>query len=143
MRKFALVVTYAFIASAPFLMLKVELVFELLDSLTLSMLLAIGALRIGYGIVLSGAASTSRMPRTVRFLGVIFILAGIITPMIGVENIRALVDGFYQDDVWILRMGSVFALMMFGFIVYALAPRQDDANGVEQLIAAGTSGEIQ
>ena len=143
MRKFALVITCMFMASLPFFMVRADLILESLESLTFSTLLTVGALRFGYGITLVGAAGTSRMPGFLKFLGAFFILAGISTPMIGVENMRALVDAAYGDNIWGLRIGCMIAVAMFGFIAYALAPRQDDANEVQQLNTAPTTGEIQ
>ena len=143
MRKFALVLTYLFIGSIPFFMVRADLIFGLVESLTVSVLLAIAVLRVGYGIALFGAADSSRMPRFLKFLGVLFIAAGVITPFIGIENIRALFGDIYSDDVWVLRSGAVFPAIMFGFIAYALAPRQDDANDAKQVNASQATGEVQ
>ena len=59
------------------------------------------------------------MPGFLKFLGAFVILAGIATPLLGVEIIRALVDGIYKADVWILRSGCMFATLIFGFVAYA------------------------
>jgi hypothetical protein len=53
-------------------------------------LYAAAALRVALGTALVVAAPTSRTPTTLRVLGIIIIVGGLVTPLIGVE--RALRD---------------------------------------------------
>ena len=56
-------------------------------------LYVVAALRVGIGLVLLLAASASRMPRTLRIGGVVVMLAGMATPIFGVDRSRAVSTG--------------------------------------------------
>lgn len=84
----------------------------------------VAALRVAFGLILIGAAGTSRMPRTVRILGAFIVLAGIVTPFIGVEGARAIVAWWSAQGVGFMRTWAVFALVFGLFIIYAVTPRR-------------------
>ncbi|MFP6584696.1 MAG: hypothetical protein VCD00_19340 [Candidatus Hydrogenedentota bacterium] len=119
MIEFALVLTCLFAGTIVFFAVRAEFFFEMVDSLTLRRLLVAGAIRIVFGVVLIGAAAASGMPTFLKILGVLFILGGISTPIIGVDNIRAMA-AIYQRNAWIFRMVCVVPLLLFGFVAYAL-----------------------
>src|SRR5512140_1906462 len=52
-------------------------------------LYVIGALRVGMGIVLILAARNSRAPTALRVIGAVVFVAGLATPLFGVERSRA------------------------------------------------------
>jgi hypothetical protein len=67
-----------------------SLVLELARSLlTPGALYVVAAVRITFGVVLVYVASASRLPRTIRILGTVIIVAGVLTPFFGVERSRA------------------------------------------------------
>ena len=87
-----------------------------------TVLYAIAAVRVGFGIVLVWVASNSRTPRTLRVLGIFIIIAGLVTPFFGIERTRAMFD-------WWSTQGSFarawpFAAIGFGlFLAYTTSFR--------------------
>jgi len=67
--------------------------------LTPAGLYAAAAIRLVLGTALFLAAPTSRAPKTLRILGIGIIVAGVITPLLGVERARAIVVGGAGDRV--------------------------------------------
>jgi len=89
---------------------------------------AAAAVRIIFGVTLVMVAPISRAPKTLRVLGAMLVIAGIITPMVGVERSR---DVF----VWMLAQGTLFtrawAAMAVGlgvFIAYAIITSRRSAT---------------
>ena len=93
-------------------------------TLTALGLYIVAAIRIVFGLVLIGAAITSRMPRTLRILGAFIVLAGIITPFFGVERTRAIVEWWSAQSIAFMRTWVSFAIIFGLFIIYAVAPRR-------------------
>ena len=87
-------------------------------------LYAIAAVRIGIGLVLMLAAPGSRAPKTLRALGAIVFVAGLATPLFGVDRARAVADWAATQGTGLLRVGAVMALALGGFIAVAVADRR-------------------
>jgi hypothetical protein len=85
----------------------------------------VAAIRITFGLVLVGAAATSRMPRTVRILGAFIVLSGIITPFIGVERARAIVEWWSAQGLAFMRAWATLAVIFGLFIAYAVTTRRE------------------
>src|SRR5438876_555530 len=83
-------------------------------------LYAIAVLRIVIGLVLVLVAPISRAPRGLRALGVIVVLAGLATPLFGVERTRAVLDWEAEQGTALVRLGAVLALALGGFVAFAV-----------------------
>ena len=80
------------------------------------------ALRVVLGVALFFSAPTSRAPEFMRILGVVIIVAGLITPLFGLTRFRRLIDWWLARGPALLRAWAAFA---FGFgllLAYALVP---------------------
>jgi len=121
MRSAALVVGFVFIAAglvgvvAPGVLMTVGR-----DAVTPIGLYVVAAGRIVIGLVLMGASSASRMPRTLRVLGIVALVAGLTTPFLGVERARAIMDWWLSPGPVVVRLSSLFAVAVGGFIIYAV-----------------------
>jgi uncharacterized membrane protein len=87
-------------------------------------LYVIAAVRIGIGIILLLAAPVSRAPRTLRVFGIIAIIAGLATPFVGVETSRRVMDWWLAQGFGCVRLLAGIALVLGGFLAYAVAPRR-------------------
>lgn len=78
-------------------------------------LYAIAALRIGMGLVLILVAPTSRAPKVLRAIGAVVVVAGLATPLFGVERARGVADWAEAQGSSFLRgiAGLLFALGSF------------------------------
>jgi hypothetical protein len=81
------------------------------------------AVRIVFGLVLMGAAASSRAPSALRILGALIVLAGIMTPLFGVERARAVIDFLSARGTAPLRGMASLALLFGLFVLHAVAPR--------------------
>jgi hypothetical protein len=84
-------------------------------------LYAIAALRVGMGLVLMLVAPISRAPRTLRALGAIVLVAGLATPLFGVDRARAVADWAATQGTALLRGAAGLILAIGGFIAFAVA----------------------
>jgi hypothetical protein len=80
------------------------------------------ALRLVFGVALLLAAPTSRAPGVVRLLGLLSLIAGLITPFFGVERFRRMLDWWAAQGPTFMRMWAGLALAFGAFIAYAVAP---------------------
>jgi hypothetical protein len=87
-------------------------------------LYVIAALRVGFGVVLVRVAALSRAPITLRVLGVLIIIAGIITPFFGVERSRAVVEWWSAQGSTFMRVWAGIAVAFGLFIIYAVTSRR-------------------
>jgi len=90
-------------------------------------LYAVAALRVAFGLLLFFGARLSRMPQALRVLGVVIIIAGIITPLFGVERSTTALDSFASHGLVFVRVVAIFAVAFGAFIVYAISPRRRSA----------------
>ena len=83
-----------------------------------------GSFRLAMGLVLILFATRSRMPKTLRVLGVIMALQGIVPQLIGADRGREILD---QQEALLgvaaKRVGAAIALATGCFIAFAVKPR--------------------
>ena len=82
----------------------------------------VAALRIGIGLLLARVAPVSRAPKTLRILGVIAVLGGVATLFLGAERGQAILEWWSAQGPVLIRLGPGLALVLGGFIAYALTP---------------------
>ena len=82
-------------------------------------LYAIAVLRIAIGLVVVFAAPVSRAPRTLRVLGLVVIIAGLMTPWFGVTRARATLSWVASAGPLLMRLDACVGMAMGGFLVYA------------------------
>jgi hypothetical protein len=87
-------------------------------------LYVIGALRIAIGLVLLGAASASRMPRTLRVFGVVAIVAGMATPLFGVDQVHAYMNWILSEAPMFARLAGAVTVGIGSFIAYSVSDRR-------------------
>ena len=80
------------------------------------------ALRIILGVALFLAAPTSRAPEVVRILGIIILVAGLITPLFGLERFRRLLDWWSARGPAFMRVWAGFALAFGLLLAYTVVP---------------------
>jgi hypothetical protein len=84
-------------------------------------LYAIAALRVAIGLVLMLVAPISRVPRTLRVVGAVVLVAGLATPLFGVERTRAILDWESTQGTALIRVVAGLALAIGGFVAFAVA----------------------
>lgn len=93
--------------------------------LTPAGLYIIATLRIVIGLVLVRVAPDSRTPKVFRIVGILMIIAGLLTPFFGVERSRAIFDWWSSQGPLFMRLGAVAVAAVGLFIVYAVtSPRR-------------------
>ena len=95
--------------------------------LTPGALYVVAAVRIVFGLLLLLVASSSRMPRTVRVLGFMIIVAGVLTPFFGVERSQAVFNWWSAQPSSFMRAWAGLAVVFGCFVIYALRPRAQAA----------------
>ena len=91
--------------------------------LTPAGLYAAAGVRIVLGTALFLAAPASRAPTTLRILGVVIVVAGVVTPLVGVDRARAIVEWWTGQGSAFMRLWAGMALMLGLFLAYAVTPR--------------------
>jgi hypothetical protein len=86
------------------------------------------AVRIFFGAVLWWVASGSRAPNTLRILGVVIVIAGVVTPFVGVDRSLTILDWMIAQGPWFTRAWAGVALALGLFIVYAITARRRSAG---------------
>ena len=84
-------------------------------------LYVIAAIRVAIGVVLMLVAPTSRVPRTLRVVGAVVVVAGLATPLFGVERTRAILDWESTQGTALMRVVAGLVLAIGGFIAFAVA----------------------
>jgi hypothetical protein len=83
-------------------------------------LYAAAILRVVLGIALFFASPNSRSPEVIRFLGIIILVSGFITPLFGLERFRKLLNWWSVRGLTFIRIWAGFALVFGLFLAYAL-----------------------
>jgi len=84
-------------------------------------LYAVGAVRVGIGVVLMMVASMSRTPRMLRALAIFVIAAGLATPLFGVDRARAILDWEAGQGDVLRRCAAVLMLAMGSGLAFTVA----------------------
>jgi len=84
-------------------------------------LYVIAAIRVAIGLVLMLVAPTSRVPRTLRVVGAVVLVAGLATPLFGVERTRAILDWESTQGTALIRVMAGLVLAIGAFIAFAVA----------------------
>jgi hypothetical protein len=79
--------------------------------------------RVAFGVVLVVAAPLSRAPFTLRILGAMIVVGGLMTPFVGVR-LAEIILGWWSQGPDIIRAWAIGALVLGLFIVYATAQKQ-------------------
>lgn len=96
--------------------------------LTPTALYFVAAFRIGIGLVLVRVAPVSRVPAALRLVGILIIIAGVLTFFLGVEHSRAILDWWSSQGPSFMRFCLALPLALGLFLVYAVAsPRRTAA----------------
>ena len=96
-------------------------------ALTPLALYMVAAFRIAIGLVLIAVASGARMPKTMRVLGTVILLAGLATPFVGIAHSRAMLDWWAGGGVVFLRLSLCLAIATGALILYGASPRRQGA----------------
>ncbi len=79
------------------------------------------ALRLMFGLALWSAAPLSRFPTTLQVVGVIFVVAGIAMPFIGLARFKSMVAWWLNKPPSFTRVWAVATLALGVFFVWAVA----------------------
>lgn len=90
---------------------------------TPSGLYAAAAVRILLGAALLLAAPTSRAPRAIRVIGIIILVAGLITPAFGIDRFRGILEAWSAQGALVMRVWAAIALAFGWAVAYSLVPR--------------------
>ena len=86
-------------------------------------------LRIIMGASLVGVAPASRMPKTLRAIGTLIVLIGLITPLFGVERARLVLDWWVAQGETFMRIWALFPVAFGLFLLHAiLGKRPSDGS---------------
>ena len=91
-------------------------------------LYGIAALRVAVGLVLLLVAPVSRLPRTLRVIGVIVLIAGLATPLFGVQRASAVLDWEAAQGTVLIRVVAGLVLAIGGFLAFAVSGGHHPVN---------------
>jgi hypothetical protein len=80
--------------------------------------------RLVFGTVLYLCAPHSKAPRTVRVLGIITIIVGLMLPFLGVEFMRGIMDWWLGHGQELLRVWGVVAIAIAAGFAYMVTPKK-------------------
>jgi len=84
-------------------------------------------LRVLFGIVLVLAAPNSRAPKSLRVLGALLFLVGLVTPFVGLEFARWVLALWSEGGPAVVRAWAGAVLLVGAFIVYVNIPGRRSA----------------
>ena len=90
-------------------------------------LLVVSIIRIVIGVVLIMAAPTTRAPKMFQVAGAVLLLAGLVTPLFGVERTKAVLDWEAMQGPLLIRGLGVLVIAIGAALTFALTPRKTAA----------------
>ena len=92
--------------------------------LTPAGLVAIASIRIAVGVLLIMVAPSSRVPRILRGLGGLLLLAGLVTPLFGVERARAVAEWEAAQSLTLIRSVATLIAVLGVLLAFAVSGRR-------------------
>ena len=89
---------------------------------TQSGLFGIAVLRVAIGVVLIMTAPASRAPKVLQVVGAVVLLAGLATPLFGIERTKAVLDWEAAQGVGLIRAVAAVVLAIGGSLAFVLTP---------------------
>jgi len=86
-------------------------------------LYALAGLRALVGVAVTLVAPLSRAPGAVRAVGVFIVVAGILTPILGLERQRRMFAWWSSRGLGLVRVSGLIGLAFAALVAYAVAPR--------------------
>jgi len=86
-----------------------------------SALYVVAGLRVVFGVALLWVAPASRMPRTIRVIGVLIVVLGVLAPFEGAEHASAMLDLWQAHGPLFMRAWAGVAVAFGLFIAYVVA----------------------
>ncbi|MEN3370981.1 MAG: hypothetical protein V7609_3124 [Verrucomicrobiota bacterium] len=87
-------------------------------------LYVVAGLRVAIGLVFFLAAPASRAPKTLRILGVLVCVGGVVLAFLTAERAQAFLDWWSANGTTFVRFGGGVVLVIGSFIAYVTAPRR-------------------
>ena len=87
-------------------------------------LYGVAAVRVVFGALLVLVATESRMPRTLRVIGVLIVVAGLLTPLLGAERTASILAWMSAQAPLLVRAVAVVPVLVGAFFAYAINPRR-------------------
>ena len=81
----------------------------------------VAAIRVVFGVLLLAVAPASRMPRTLRIIGIVVVIAGLLAPVFGVERTQAVFEWISGQGLSFIQAWVSLAIVFGLFIIYAVA----------------------
>jgi hypothetical protein len=81
----------------------------------------VAAIRIVFGVLLLAVAPASRLPTTLRIIGVVIIIAGLLAPVFGVDRSHAMFEWISGQGLSFVQAWVSLAIVFGLFIIYAIA----------------------
>jgi hypothetical protein len=97
--------------------------------LTPTALYIVAAVRIIAGVLLLWVAPMSRTPKIVRAIGIVIVVAGVLTPLFGVERSEAVLNWWSVQDPLFVRALFALPIVLGVFLVYVLIGQQNERAG--------------
>ena len=91
-------------------------------------LVGIAVGRICIGMALIWIAPGSRVPKVLQVCGAIALLAGLVTPLFGVERARAVLDWEAAQGPLLIRAGATVIVAIGCFLAFAVATPRGSAR---------------
>ena len=93
----------------------------------------LGAVRVSIGFVVILSAPASRTPRTLRVLGIVVLIAGLITPFLSVEWTRSMLDREVSLGPAFMRALAGGVAAAGAFFIYAVSFDPIRRSGTRQI----------
>jgi hypothetical protein len=85
-------------------------------------------IRVIFGAILLWVASGSRMPRIVGVIGILIVVAGLLSPWFGLERSQGLIDLWSSRGPVFMRTWAAAAVLFGLFIAYAVGSARRGAG---------------
>ena len=84
-------------------------------------------IRVAFGVILWRASGASRAPTALRIVGILVVIAGVTTPLVGVERARAMFSWIVGEGPTVMRAMGAVILLAGGLLIFAFTTRRRTA----------------
>jgi hypothetical protein len=88
----------------------------------------VAVIRVAFGVLLFLVAPATRLPQTMRVVGAVIVVAGLVTPLLPTSDLDHALRWFAESGINLFRILAITPIVVGALLAYAINPSRTRSN---------------